>query len=95
MNEFCRKKAALNCPRQHYVKKAAKCLGRQPDSSAWVLNEHVHIDEDGNLIEPVDSDYIWLGSLNNRSYANAAPATDAAHVPLCLPPAAALTNTLT
>lgn len=46
-----------------YVKKAATVVGLQnPDcgEKVWVLNGKVHLNEDGQLIDPHRSPYIWL-----------------------------------
>ena len=42
------------------VKKAAECLGRQPNSNTWVMNEKIHIDLDGNLIPLHNQEYNYL-----------------------------------
>ena len=63
------------------LKKAAECLGRQPNSNTWVTNEKIHIDLDGNLIPLHNQEYIWLGSLvGNRKLTSVALKSDAAVV---------------
>ena len=39
------------------VKQGLECAGRQPNSSVWVLNKHLHIDEDGNQMH--QSQFAW------------------------------------
>ena len=86
----------LGVSKVRYVKQAAECLGQQPGSRIWVINEEVHLDENGDQIPIRDSQYIWLGSMiSNRSLANVAPATDAALIPLVSSPKAALDRKLT
>lgn len=41
------------------VKKGVTCVGRQPETSTWVLNESVQIGEDGNLVPCDSSQYSW------------------------------------
>lgn len=36
MIKYCREKAGR--PKSEYIKKAAECLGRQPNSSTWVFS---------------------------------------------------------
>ena len=95
-NEFCRQQMQLGVPKVRYVKRAAECLGQQPGSHVWVMNEDVHYDENGERIPVIDSEYIWLGGMiSNRSLANVASASDAASIPLLSSPQAALDQTLT
>ena len=49
-NAFCREKLLQGVPRLCYMKKAAECLGRQPNSDVWVLNEQFHVDKFGARI---------------------------------------------
>ena len=35
------------------------CVGRQPDSSTWVLGPDVQIDDRGELIPPEEQQYYW------------------------------------
>ena len=92
---FCRQQKEEGVPLNKYVKKAAVCLGRQPSSNVWVLNEETHIDETGNKISTSDSEYIWIGGMiGNRNLPNVAPASDAAIVPCKVVPHDALGNTL-
>lgn len=72
--------------RVQYMKKATICLGRQPDSDVWVLNDRVHLDSSGNRISTNVSEYIWLGSMigNRRNLSNIAPPSDAAVITLIL-----------
>lgn len=94
-NEFCREQASLGIPFNQYVKKAAECLGRQPRSNIWVLNEDVQLTEDGELIPSTETEYIWLGGMvGNRALSNVAPADDAAIVPLMTTAQKALDATL-
>ena len=46
-------------------KKAATCTGRQSSKrdSIWVMNENVHIDSSGTLIDPACSPYVWISNL--------------------------------
>lgn len=95
-NEFCRQQMELNVPKVHYIKRAAECLGQQPGSHIWVMNEEVHLDENGDRIPIHESEYIWLGPMiTNRSLPNVAPASDAAFIPSLSSPKAALDRTLT
>lgn len=95
-NEFCRKQVEMGTPRVHYVKQATECLGKQPGSHIWVLNEHVHLNEDGERIPICDSEYVWLGSMiSNRSLPNVAPASDAADIPMISSPLNAFEKTIT
>ena len=76
---FCREQHAK--PKSEYVKKAAECLGKQPKSSVWVMNEKIHIVEEAQLIPWHQQEYIWLGSMiGSRELTNVALSTDAAHV---------------
>ena len=60
-----------------------------------MLNESVHLDENGEHIPISDSNYIWLGSMvSNRRLMNVAPATDAAFIPLRCSPQHAFEETL-
>ena len=94
-NAFCRKQIELGVPKVKYVKQAAECLGKQPDSCVWVMNDKVHFNEEGKPIQLSDSKYIWLGSmLSNRTLSNVAPASDAALIPLRLKPEDAFEKTL-
>lgn len=46
-----------------YIKKAAVAVGLQNPNQGekvWVLNGKVHMDEHGQLIDPMNSPYIWL-----------------------------------
>ncbi len=95
-NEFCQTQMELGIPKVRYVKRAAECLGQQPGSRVWVMNEEVHLDENGDHIPISDSEYIWLGPMiSNRSLANVAPASHAALIPLRCSPKTALDRTLT
>ncbi len=94
--EFCRNQMQLGIPKVHYLKTAAECPGRQPGSKVWVLNEDVQLDECGSRILPIDSEYIWLGTMTgNRNLASVAPASDAASIPLFTSPQSTLDETLT
>lgn len=95
-NEFSRKQMELGVPKVCYIKKAAECLGRQPGSRVWVMNKEVHLNENGDQIPTIDSDYIWLGTMaSSQSLPNIAPASDAALIPLISAPTTAFDNTLT
>ena len=50
--EFCQQP-------NHKYKKMVSCVGRQPGSSVWVLNEEVQIDDEGNLIPKDLQEYFW------------------------------------
>lgn len=79
--DFCRRQKAIGRSKTEYVKNAAECLGRQPQSNVWILNSDVHTNENGEVIPQLQRDYIWLGSLiKNRKLSNVALATDAAVV---------------
>ncbi len=94
-NTFCREKKQQRQQHSCYVKQAAVCLGRQPSSSVWVMSEEAHFNIDGDRIDPVDSSYIWLGTMvGKRQFSNMAPATDAATIPFFNPPDMCLNNTL-
>ena len=94
-NAFCHNQVELGVPRVQYVKRATECLGQQPGSRIWVMNEEVHLDEDGQRIPVSDSEYIWLGAMITEScLPNVAPAADAAVIPLASPPKATLNRTL-
>lgn len=94
-NEFCRKQLEAGVPKVLYVKQAAECLGQQPGSRVWVLNENIHLKEDGETIPASHSEYIWLGGMvSGRALANVAPSTDAACVPMHSPPLDAFETTL-
>jgi hypothetical protein len=69
---FCR--AKRNTVEKHeYVKTAAECLGRQPDSKVWVMSRDTQIDEDGEFIPVDQQQYIWLGDIiGNRVLKNVA-----------------------
>ena len=86
-NAFCRKQLDIGVQKVLYVKQAAECLGQQPGSRVWVLNESVHLNEEGESIPVSDSEFIWLGPmLNGRVLSNVAPSSDAASIPMrCLP----------
>ena len=71
-------------PKVRYVKQAAECLRQQPGSHVWVLNESVHLDENGEL-----------GSMvSNRCLTNVVPASDAALIPLRCSPQDTFNDTL-
>ena len=46
--------------RQKNSLEAASCIGRQPKSTVWVLNNHIQINEDGILISQGDQSYVWI-----------------------------------
>ena len=96
-NTFCREQVEQGMDRVQYIKKAAVCLGRQPDSNVWVLNDKVHLDTSGKQIATDMSEYIWLGSMigNRRNLSNVAPPSDAAVIPMKEQPKVALNRTLT
>lgn len=61
----------------------------------WILNEEVHVTEDGELIPTKESPFIWIGGMvGNRKISNVAPTGDAALVPLLALPQQALDDTL-
>ncbi len=94
-NKFSRNQMELGVPKVRYVKKAAECLGRQSGSRVWVLNKEVHLNENGEQIPAIDSEYIWLGAMaGRRSLPNIAQASDAALIPLSSSPKTALDKTL-
>ena len=41
------------------VKKGVTCVGRQPATSTWVLNETVQVNEDGELLQHGRSEFSW------------------------------------
>lgn len=58
------------------IKLAATCVGLQKvteeeagdinlslEKKVWVLNQDVHVAEDGQLIDATQSPFVWLGSL--------------------------------
>ena len=93
--EFCRRQVQRGVRRNEYIKKAAECLGRQPDSKIWVLNEELTFNDDGDIITTTESPYIWLGGMiGNRNFHNVAPAGDAAVVPNQATPINCLNTTL-
>lgn len=95
-NTFCRAQVDEGVPRGRYIKKAAVCLGRQPDSNTWVLNDKVQLNDLGETIPSDEAEYIWLGGMiGNRNLPNVAPASDAAKIPLKVTPKVALDTTLT
>ena len=94
-NTFCRDQIQRGTPRVEYMKQAAQCLGRQPGSNVWVLNEDTQFDSEGMKISNVQSEYIWLGGkIGKRNLPNVAPPTDAALVPAEASPGVALRDTL-
>jgi hypothetical protein len=42
---------------------AAKCIGRQPGSNAWVVSENVEISEDGHLVNADCATYVYIKGL--------------------------------
>ena len=46
-NQFWRQKREEGDELARYVKNAAVCLGRQPSSNTWVLNNKAHFDSKG------------------------------------------------
>ena len=77
---FCRAKQST-VQKYEYVKTAAECLGRQPDSKVWVMAHDTQIDEDGEFIPVDQQQYIWLGDIiGNRVIKNVANPGDAAIV---------------
>ena len=75
-NTFCRDQIQRGTPRVEYIKQAAQCLGRQPGSNVWVLNEDTQFDSEGMKISNVQSEYIWLGGkIGKRNLPNVAPPT--------------------
>ena len=90
-NTFCRQQIEQGIPRVECIKQAAQCLGRQPGSNVWVLNEDMQFDSEGVRISNVQSEYIWLGGrIGKRNLPNVAPPTDAAVVPALAEPLDAL-----
>ena len=64
---------------------AAVVSGLQPASreqprQIWVMNGMVHIDEDGNLVKPEESPYLWLGDYGPGDIRGASPQTLATSV---------------
>lgn len=75
---FCRAKRGT-AQKHMCIKKAAECLGRQPDSQVWVMARDVQIDENGDFIPVDQQQYIWLGDIiGNRIVKNVANPGDAA-----------------
>lgn len=72
LEEFYRLKADSEDPDIH-VKKAVSVVGLQSMKDAkkvWVFNGKVHIGEDGHLIPPNESPYIWLADFLPESLLN-------------------------
>ena len=44
------------------TKRAVSIIGPQ-NSQLWVLGPNVHIDSDGNIVDPEESQYIWVSDL--------------------------------
>lgn len=44
---------------QDRVKNGLLCAGKQPGTNVWVLNKHLHINEDGIQIPESESKYAW------------------------------------
>ena len=68
---------------EHSSKEVATVMGLQPESDIWVLNDNVHINEDGQLIPRHSSPYIWLagytlegGGIPTRDMESSASARD-------------------
>lgn len=48
-------------------KLAVSCIGRQPNSTVYVLNNNVQIDDEGRLIPKERQTYVWIGDkLSNK-----------------------------
>jgi hypothetical protein len=94
-NDFCRKQVENGVPRNYYIKKAAECLGRQPDSKIWVLNSEIQVNDYGDLITSDESPFIWIGGMvGNRNFATIAPPEDAATIPALNTPEKVFNETL-
>ena len=79
---FCRNQQEANVPRSSYIKIAAACLGRQPGSDIWVLNERVQFHSNGEKLSVNESPYVWLGALIGRRNLPGVPInSDAAIMP--------------
>ena len=66
LEEFYRLKADSEDP-DIQVKKAISVVGLQSMKDVkkvWVFNKKVHIGEDGHLIPPNESPYIWLADFS-------------------------------
>ena len=72
LEEFYRLKADSEDP-DIQVKKAISVVGLQSMKDVkkvWVFNKKVHIGEDGHLISPNESPYIWLADFLPESLLN-------------------------
>ena len=61
-NDFFRAKKQEGYARPVY-KTATCCLGQQPNSKVWVMNNHIHLSA-GERIDIDESPYTWLGNLH-------------------------------
>ena len=64
---------------EYNYKKGSRCLGRQPDSNIWVLDEELQFNDDGDIITTTESPY-YLAEGNDWEQ-NVVPAGDASVVP--------------
>ena len=64
-NDFFRAQNRQGVLQDRFSKTAACCLGHQPSSKIWVMNNHVQLDAAGKQISNEDSPYMWLGNLQN------------------------------
>ena len=63
-NDFFRAQNRQGVLQDQFSKTAACCLGQQPSSKIWVMNNHVQLDAAGEQISNEDSPYMWLGNLH-------------------------------
>ena len=61
-NSFCREQLRQEIPKVQYIKKAAFCLRKQPDSDIWVLNDKIQLTGSGIKVAQEESQFIWLES---------------------------------
>ena len=79
-NEFFRTAQREGIPQERLSKIAACCMGQQPLSKVWVMNGSIHLDDNGEPIDPDDSPYIWLGAYYAGNGKTIAYASDEANI---------------
>ncbi|XP_073235749.1 uncharacterized protein [Porites lutea] len=54
-----------NCENENRRKtfKAAKTIGRQEGSKVWVINESIHIDDNGDIVPEEEKEFVWIDDL--------------------------------
>ena len=66
LNKYLKQLTSV-APKCHNVKQAAECLGWQPGSCVWVMNEVIHLDETVEPIPICDLKVFWAWLHDTRT----------------------------